>query len=460
MGKMLIEYIKPSILEKHLNNCVQNKLCDTNVVLQIDYRFLAPPTKITTNETEQHTDDVEPGTTTTDVIYYMSTSTRLKHLIRHPVIATFLLRKWENWNNIFIINIIVYVCFLVPIIIFVILNITPIILIISLVLLLLREGCEYIGTKTSYLERYDNLLELLISIMLILMVFLQLIYEGEIQLSSILILLAAFEFMIVLSIAPNCSTNMAIFSTVLVNYFIFLLWYSVLLIAFTYSFYSLFECQNTSFVNLTESFFKIIIMMTGELDAGNIKFDMHPLIGKTIFALFIFMIPIVLLNLLNGLAINDIQIIKQNAELTGYATLAYNIQIAETLIYKYKINCIKKLFFKEVKPIFDNTYQLTVNENKGSNDNQSKHSWWVFWKNPVGIEIMELVQTQNEKQGLDIDIIDIRKTLSEILSVLKPPFQNSCNLGERPTLQAGSQGPVHEPDPQAGPSGVCGAYNI
>lgn len=328
----------------------------------------------------------------------------------------------------------------------------------SLAVLLLREGYEYIATKTSYLQRYDNLLELLISFILAVMVVLEFIYDSKIQFSSIVILLAAFELMMVFSIAPNCSTNMAIFSTVLVNYFIFLLWYSVLLIAFTISLYFLFEYQNTSFVNFTESLFKIIIMMTGELDAGNINFDMHPLIGKIIFVLFIFMIPIVLLNLLNGLAISDIQIIKQNAELTGYATLAYNIQIAETLIYKYKINWIKKVFFKEVKPIFDKEnkpYQLIVNENKGSNDNQSKHYRWKFWKERVGIEIMELFQIENEKQGLNIDIIDIRKTLSEILSVLKPPFQNSCNLGERPTLQDGSQGPVHEPDPQAGPSGVC-----
>ncbi|XP_030765623.1 transient receptor potential cation channel protein painless-like [Sitophilus oryzae] len=393
---------------------------------------------------------------------YMSTSTRLKHLIRHPVIATFLLRKWENWNNIFLMNITVYSMFFVAIILYFCFKdykpMRVITLFFSLAVLLLREGYEYIATKTSYLQRYDNLLELLISFILAVMVVLEFIYDSKIQFSSIVILLAAFELMMVFSIAPNCSTNMAIFSTVLVNYFIFLLWYSVLLIAFTISLYFLFEYQNTSFVNFTESLFKIIIMMTGELDAGNINFDMHPLIGKIIFVLFIFMIPIVLLNLLNGLAISDIQIIKQNAELTGYATLAYNIQIAETLIYKYKINWIKKVFFKEVKPIFDKEnkpYQLIVNENKGSNDNQSKHYRWKFWKERVGIEIMELFQIENEKQGLNIDIIDIRKTLSEILSVLKPPFQNSCNLGERPTLQDGSQGPVHEPDPQAGPSGVC-----
>lgn len=58
IGKMLIEYIKPSILEKHLNNCVEIKSHDENLrFLQIDYRSLVSPIKI--NSTTENEDVYE-----------------------------------------------------------------------------------------------------------------------------------------------------------------------------------------------------------------------------------------------------------------------------------------------------------------------------------------------------------------------------------------------------------------
>ncbi|XP_033255041.1 transient receptor potential cation channel protein painless-like, partial [Drosophila miranda] len=60
---------------------------------------------------------------------------------------------------------------------------------------------------------------------------------------------------------------------------------------------------------------KTIVMLTGEFDAGDIKFD--SVYTYLIFLLFVFFMTIVLFNLLNGLAVSDTQAIKAQAELNG-----------------------------------------------------------------------------------------------------------------------------------------------
>lgn len=60
------------------------------------------------------------------------------------------------------------------------------------------------------------------------------------------------------------------------------------------------------------SILKTFIMMTGELDANNL--DFRYFMSYPAFVCFVFLIPIVFINLLNGLAIGDIQIIQQQAE--------------------------------------------------------------------------------------------------------------------------------------------------
>lgn len=64
--------------------------------------------------------------------------------------------------------------------------------------------------------------------------------------------------------------------------------------------------------HLFAGIFKTIVMMTGELDAD----DLHFRYGSSyvIFVIFIFIVPIIFVNLLNGLAIGDIQMIQEHAE--------------------------------------------------------------------------------------------------------------------------------------------------
>lgn len=67
-----------------------------------------------------------------------------------------------------------------------------------------------------------------------------------------------------------------------------------------------------SISNLFAGIFKTIVMMTGELDADDLQFRYGS--SYILFIVFIFIVPVIFVNLLNGLAIGDIQMIQEHAE--------------------------------------------------------------------------------------------------------------------------------------------------
>ena len=81
--------------------------------------------------------------------------------------------------------------------------------------------------------------------------------------------------------------------------------------------------DDTIFGNIGYAFVKTLVMFMGEMDYSDLEFK-HWL-GYVIFVLFAFLLIIVLMNILNGLAVSDIQKIKE--EVDTY----YHISIVETL---------------------------------------------------------------------------------------------------------------------------------
>jgi len=124
------------------------------------------------------------------------------------------------------------------------------------------------------------------------------------------------------------------FTKVTTTFIRLLLWYSVLLIGFALSFYLAFGTlgipektlngtiysNNTGggggrFDSLHESFLKFATMMTGEFDFENLPFGANPLTSRLLFIVFVFLVIFVLINLLNGLAIMDIQAVHSEVRI-------------------------------------------------------------------------------------------------------------------------------------------------
>lgn len=134
---------------------------------------------------------------------------------------------------------------------------------------------------------------------------------------AIVILLSAWNLVLLISQHPRMSTGVEMFRTVSLNFIRFLFPYIFLILAFAFAFYTLFNDTDDDFPDPGHSFFKTIIMLTGEFDAGDISFKSHPVWSHLIFLFFVFLIAIVLFNLLNGLAVSDTAEILCKAELVG-----------------------------------------------------------------------------------------------------------------------------------------------
>ncbi|XP_068627666.1 transient receptor potential cation channel protein painless [Battus philenor] len=382
------------------NNSLENELCrlplmdNTNNNINKYDAFLAPET---------------------EALLYMTRNEELRPLLKHPVITSFLYLKWQQISGLFYANITFYSLLWLSLTLYIILGygvekeqsksyealnvVTHIGAIIGLILLIFRELFQFIVAPTRYLQSIENCMEVILIIVTASIVGYGSATEPtKQQLSAIAILLSSAELVLLIGQFPTLSTNIVMLKTVSWNFFKFLLWYCILIIAFALSFYTLFRNvteaedltppnpNNTGkeedeeedfFEDPGRSLFKTIVMLTGEFDAGSIKFSTFPVTSHVIFIVFVFMIPIVLFNLLNGLAVSDTQEIRANAELVGHISrvklISYfeNVLIGKAYSKPSKIwswmptLCIKP-FAKRISlfPFFLPKYRIIVKPNQ------------------------------------------------------------------------------------------------
>ena len=86
------------------------------------------------------------------------------------------------------------------------------------------------------------------------------------------------------------------------------------------------------FANPPVSLLTTIVMFTGEFGTSDLSFGTLPFTSHVIFLLFVFLVAIVLLNLLNGLAVNDTEVIRKDAERLSLAARAKLISRIEGLV--------------------------------------------------------------------------------------------------------------------------------
>jgi ankyrin repeat protein len=95
-------------------------------------------------------------------------------------------------------------------------------------------------------------------------------------------------------------------------------YYSLLItLPFTVFLYFKVSSIQAHHVGISELFHSIltpIVMFTGEFNFANIRFELLPVTSHVIFLLCVFLGPIILLNLLNGLAVYDTQELRRDAE--------------------------------------------------------------------------------------------------------------------------------------------------
>ncbi|XP_045763904.1 transient receptor potential cation channel protein painless [Maniola jurtina] len=434
--------INARTLETFLDECIEpngERPSDEDYEIRIKYSFLVYPNNSLENElckvplmdnsnnnntVKQYEAILAPET---EALLYMTRNEELRPLLKHPVITSFLYLKWQRISCLFYANITFYSLLWLSLILYIILGysaekpesksieainvVTHIGASIGLILLIIRELFQLLVSPTRYLQSIENWMEIALIFVTAAIVSNDSAPEStKQQLSAVAILLSSAELVLLIGQFPTLSTNIVMLRTVSWNFFKFLLWYCILIIAFALSFYTLFkkseeqedqkapnpnntgpeeEEEEEFFEDPGRSLFKTIVMLTGEFDAGSIKFSTFPVTSHIIFMVFVFMVPIVLFNLLNGLAVSDTQEIRADAELVGHISRIKLISYFESVligkmytqplkcwswlphslqdlnIIKPQMLCIKP-FAKRISlfPFFLPRYRITVKPNQ------------------------------------------------------------------------------------------------
>lgn len=331
--------IDPKILETHFNTCISTngrRSGDDNYEIRFDYSNLVPlvvrkeqiDDSFQKIPIPQCTDEMGP-------IEYMAKSSELKHLVKHPLIASFLFLKWHQLALVFYANFVCYTIYCLAMILYLLFcygqesqnkGISAILYLISslgMLYVLAREITQLVMSPKVYVRNKENYLEIvLISTSIVILMNFDFSETTRKTVAAFTILLAVFEFFLLTGSLPvlSFSTHLVMLKTVTKSFMKGLLLYSIILIAFALCFYTLLGdvtkdvpavsddiADFNNFVHPGVAIVKAVVMLTGEFDASNINFKQNSA-SYLLFVIFVFLISTVLQNLLNGLAVSDTQV--------------------------------------------------------------------------------------------------------------------------------------------------------
>ncbi|XP_031639764.1 transient receptor potential cation channel protein painless-like, partial [Contarinia nasturtii] len=258
-NRFTISSINPKVLEKHFDNCIttnQARPGDDNFAIQFDYTNLVP---IETRETLRETstdeckkvmdvcpDEMEP-------IEYIADSTELRHLIRHPLICSFLYLKWNRLAFFFYVNFLLCSLFAISTVSYILVcyneepssyelkHLMRSVTIVLTVYITLREISQFIFAPRSYLKGLENYLECTLIVLVVLILFDLCVEEWRRTVAASSILLIAIEIFLLAGSLPfwSFSTHYVMLKTVTCSFLKGLSLYAIMLVAFSLSFFTL-----------------------------------------------------------------------------------------------------------------------------------------------------------------------------------------------------------------------------
>lgn len=323
MGRPAIWNINPKILEKYFDQCINGE----NLVI-FNYENLIAPSS-------EYPNDLT-------AIEFISKSSDLRHLLEHPLIASFLSLKWTRMALVFYTDFLLY--FLLSMITGFIsmyymhkLQKYLIHMIVSTIVfstyIAFRRIIQILFCTSKHRRSWENYLNFLLTItnvvlLVLFVIAVQLDFQSS-TVAALCIVLITYEFFLLAETFWNFSIYFEMFIAVAKSSIQSLQLYAIFLPAFSLLFYILL-CDSSKtippekdipdlnkFSSLGSTVVKTVVMSAGEFDVINVNFDVNA-ISIYFFIGFVFLISTVFMNLLNGLAVSDTQKIQFDAELRSY----------------------------------------------------------------------------------------------------------------------------------------------
>jgi len=234
------------------------------------------------------------------------------------------------------------------------LSVVKVSLIILTCLLILRELFQMTVSLKRYILSPENWLEMSVILLVLFIIFHpdysvkeeeseNLPWDLKRHMASIAIVISWAELITLVGKHPNLTrynVYVVMFYKVMATFFFFLIWYAFFIIAFGLAFYILLHgnpgTADYRFFNSTWlSLIKTSTMFVGELEFGDLPINegstLEPL-SYIFFLSFVFLIVVVLMNLLNGLAVSDTGLIQQKAEIISYISRVDTISYTESVL--------------------------------------------------------------------------------------------------------------------------------
>lgn len=487
-----IEKIHPHVLESFLDEeCIKatGDVNHENFEMTFDYSFLAPPIedlpfvvqgKVKKQDLEalDPTEEGKVALPETTSLWFLGQSKEHRHLLKHPIVTSFLYLKWQRirryfnrnlrfylllvfiltwyifeqfggeslrdestrsiplWDTAFLVFTLVLICFILRdwsmdikdmikselmeaktrtcgnmisnlflanwveavfavfmvSLIFVGSQYLWLYLMVLTLILLFRELFQVSVSLKRYLVSPENWLEVSMIVMIGLILSLDgSDYSTDLKrhLSAITIVLSWAELITLIGRHPKltrCNVYVTMFYKVMGTFFFFLCWYLFFLVAFGLGFYIILHKDGPNdtvgpndYVFFNRPWLALVktsTMFVGEIEFANIPVNLEsPLspLGYLFFLSFVFLMVVVLMNLLNGLAVSDTGIIQEKAEIYTYMSQVDTISYTESILlgdpfdflsnwpklkflldipscslcsYMYKNNFVQKLFHK------------------------------------------------------------------------------------------------------------------
>ncbi|OXU18737.1 hypothetical protein TSAR_000687 [Trichomalopsis sarcophagae] len=255
-------------------------------------------------------------------------------LLQHPLLELFLRLKWNRLRIFFVFLVLVHVCFAMSVSAYSAVLLKKVgyrylsqkVVLLSTGILLFHNTIQILMVPRYYVRQLETWLSLVCSTTALLVVLSShencskeecRTPEWKLHLVSIVILLSWMHLMLLIGRFPACGYYALMFYTVLKNLLKVLLAFIWLIVGFALSFSVLFH-EADQFQSSWKALAKTVVMMMGEYEYADMfaartnAADSFLLVtGRVVFLAFVILASVVLMNLMIGLAVSDIQALEQ-----------------------------------------------------------------------------------------------------------------------------------------------------